>query len=101
MGEFTKIEWATHTFNPWVGCSKVSPACAHCYAEGWAKRSGLVQWGDGAERRRTSESNWRQPLKWNKVAKDAGVRGRVFCASLADVFEDRIELAPWRGELFN
>lgn len=51
--ENTKIEWATHTFNPWIGCTKVSPGCAHCYAEGWAKRSGQVAWGPGQPRRRT------------------------------------------------
>ena len=96
----TKIEWADFTFNPWVGCSKVSLACAHCYAEGWAKRSGLVEWGNSAKRRRTSEANWRKPLTWNKEAKKAGERWSVFCASLADVFEDREELEPWREELF-
>ena len=100
MGEQTAISWTDHTFNPWLGCSKVSPACQHCYAEAWAKRSGLVKWGDSAERRRTSASYWRQPLKWNKEALIAGVRRRVFCASLADVFEDRDELIPWRKDLF-
>lgn len=96
----TKIEWADFTFNPWLGCSKVSPACRSCYAEAWAKRSGLVQWGDQAERRRTSESNWRQPLKWNREAEQAGERRRVFCASLADVFEDHPTIMPgWRADL--
>jgi protein gp37 len=110
MGQ-TKIEWTSYTrtdgrivpgytFNPWLGCSKVSPACRSCYAEAWAKRSGLVQWGDNAERRRTSESNWRQPLKWNKEAQRAGERRRVFCASLADVFEDHPTIMPgWRADL--
>lgn len=101
MGEFTKIEWADKTFNPWVGCTKVSEACRNCYAESWAKRSGLVKWGADAERRRTSESNWRQPLKWNREALAAGERRRVFCASLADVFEGREELEPWRKDLFD
>lgn len=96
----TKIEWADYTFNPWLGCSKVSPACKNCYAESWAKRSGLVGWGDQAKRRRTSEANWREPLKWNREAAKAGERLRVFCASLADVFEDRPELCAWRYELF-
>src|SRR5579864_842018 len=77
MAEATKIEWCDHTFNPWVGCTKVSAACDNCYAEGWAKRSGMVQWGDHP-RRRTSENYWRQPLKWNRVAKRDGVRRRVF-----------------------
>ena len=101
MGANSKIEWTHHTFNPWVGCTKISPACAHCYAEAWAKRSGLVQWGDQAERRHTSLANWGQPRKWNENARREGVRRRVFCASLADVFEDRAELIPWRTELFN
>jgi protein gp37 len=107
----TKIEWTAYrkpdgsivsgyTFNPWLGCSKVSSACANCYAEAWAKRSGLVRWGGGAERRRTSDEYWGQPRKWNKAAEKAGERRRVFCASLADVFEDRPELVEWREELF-
>jgi len=96
----TKIEWATYTFNPWLGCTKVSPACTHCYAESWAKRSGLVQWGDNP-RRKTTDQYWRQPLKWNELAKSATVRPRVFCASLADVFETNEEVAPWRKEFFN
>ena len=33
MSENTKIEWATHSWNPWRGCTKVSPGCANCYAE--------------------------------------------------------------------
>lgn len=100
MGDNTKIEWTHHTFNPWVGCTKVSPACDHCYAEGWAKRSGMVQWGPHAERRRTSESNWRQPLKWNAEAERLGVRYRVFCSSLADVFDNAVP-TEWRYDLFN
>lgn len=98
MAENSKIEWTHHTFNPWVGCTKVSPACDHCYAEGWAKRSGMVQWGPHADRRRTSESNWRQPIKWNAEAERLGVRYRVFCSSLADVFDNAVPV-QWRIEL--
>lgn len=99
MGENTKIEWAHHTFNPWYGCQKVGPGCDHCYAEGWAKRSGLVQWGPGTERRRSSTANWRQPLKWNRDAEASGARPRVFCASLADVFDNQVP-PEWRADLF-
>lgn len=95
MGEFSKIEWCDHTFNPWVGCTKISPGCDHCYAEGWAKRSGLVKWGE--LRRRTSEANWRQPLKWHAAVPD-GQRARVFCASLADVFDTEVP-DEWRYDL--
>lgn len=94
MGENTKIEWADHTFNPWVGCAKVSPACTNCYAEGWAKRTGQSGLWRG-ERRRTSAANWRKPLKWNRETPGA----RVFCSSLADVFEERDDLIEWRWDL--
>lgn len=76
MAENTKIEWCDHTFNPWVGCTKVSPACDHCYAESWAKRTGQSGLWAG-ERRRTSPANWRMPLKWNRQAEADGVRRQV------------------------
>lgn len=99
MGADTKIEWADHTFNPWVGCTKVSAACDHCYAEGWAKRTGHPELWDG-DRRRTTAGNWRQPLKWAKAARAAGTRPRVFCASLADVFDNQVP-AEWRADLWD
>ncbi|MGJ4855563.1 phage Gp37/Gp68 family protein [Labrys sp. La1] len=98
MGENTKIEWAHHTFNPWVGCTKVSFACDNCYAEGWAKRTGQSDLWQG-NRRRTADANWRQPLKWNRQAEAKGVRYRVFCASLADVFDNQVP-EIWRSDLF-
>lgn len=97
MAENSAIEWTTHTFNPWVGCTKVSPGCDHCYAEGWAKRSGMVTWG--ADRRRTSAANWRKPLKWSAAVRDTDPRPRVFCASLADVFDNEVP-DEWREDLF-
>jgi protein gp37 len=104
MAENTKIEWATHTWNPVVGCQKVSPGCDHCYAESWAKRSGIVQWGPHAGRRRTSSASWKQPHKWNAdhVAffRKHGHRQRVFCASLADVFDNRWE-RQWRVDMWS
>ncbi|WP_276200089.1 phage Gp37/Gp68 family protein [Chelatococcus sp. XZ-Ab1] len=98
MASNTKIEWAHHTFNPWVGCTAVSPACDHCYAESWAKRTGQAHLWKG-DRRRTSEANWRLPLKWNRQAEAAGIRFRVFCASLADVFDNQVPQI-WRSDLF-
>jgi protein gp37 len=98
VAENSKIEWTDHTFNPWVGCTKVSPACDHCYAEGWAKRTGQAGLWNG-ERRRTSAANWRLPYKWNNAAPLSGPRPRVFCASLADVFDN--QAAPeWRRDLW-
>ncbi len=98
MGKDSAIEWTHHSFNPWVGCTKVSSACDHCYAESWAKRAGSPELWTG-DRRRTSAANWRQPLKWNREAEAAGVRARVFCASLADVFDNRVP-AEWRVDLW-
>lgn len=69
MGKITSVNYANATFSPWYGCAKVSPGCAHCSAERWAKRSGMVEWGPGKPRRLASEAKWRGPLKWNKEAK--------------------------------
>lgn len=100
--ENTKISWCHHTFNPWMGCTKVSTGCDHCYAETLMDtRWGKVQWGPAGSRVRTSSSYWQKPRAWNTRAKKTGRRERVFCASLADVFEDREELVPWRDDLFN
>ena len=100
MGKSTNIEWCDHTWNPWLGCTKVSPGCTHCYAENLMDtRWKRVTWGRGNPRQRTSETNWRQPLVWDRAAKEAGERRKVFCASLADVFDPE---APdeWRRDLF-
>lgn len=103
MGQVTGIEWCHHTFNPWRGCTKVSPGCAHCYAETQSKRNPKVlgTWGPDGVRSMASESYWRLPVKWDAEAKAEGVRKRVFCASLADVFEDRPELEAPRQRLFD
>jgi protein gp37 len=100
MGENSKIEWTDHTFNPWIGCVKVSAGCKNCYAEALDNRWGNDRWGPGSKRERTSESNWRKPLAWNKKARAKGRRDRVFCASMADVFEDHPQLPPWQRDLW-
>lgn len=125
--QHSKIEWCDHTFNPWMGCTKVSVGCQFCYAEELMDhRYHKVQWGPQGERKRTSAAMWRQPLRWKspfyqcahcgwrghdfeslsmvkcphcgQMALQAA-RARVFCASLADVFEERAELEPWRVDL--
>ncbi|RKR46261.1 phage Gp37/Gp68 family protein [Paraburkholderia sp. BL17N1] len=107
MSENSKIEWTDHTFNPWEGCQKVGPGCDHCYAETRNARYGggvAINWGPGASRRRTSKANWRKPLQWNANHADFfaehGRRQRVFCASLADVFDNAID-PRWRADLFD
>ncbi len=104
--ENSKIEWTHHTFNPWIGCTRVSPGCVNCYAETlMADRYKKVKWGPQGTRVRTSTDYWKQPHKWNREAAAAGERRRVFCASLADVFEYKKdqsrEMHQWRSELFS
>jgi protein gp37 len=127
MAERSNIEWCDATFNPWIGCTKVSPACDHCYAErDFDLRLHVVQWGAGQARKRTGDDNWKKPGKWNAKpfyecevcglrtdnpmrAQCKGphrsqhmwkpARRRVFCASLADVFDNEVP-AEWRAELF-
>ena len=102
--ENSKIEWTDHTFNPWIGCQKVSAGCDHCYAEALMDlRYRKVKWGPHGVRRRTSEQNWKMPLKWHDQAEEFkemhGRRPRVFCASLADVFDNKAD-PVWREDLF-
>jgi protein gp37 len=112
MGE-TTIEWTAtigpdgvsrkgFTFNPWIGCQKVSPGCDHCYAEAMmADRYGRVVWGPHGDRSRTSPQNWNKPRAWDRAAAATGVRAKVFCASLADVFDNHRSVLPvWRSSLW-
>lgn len=103
MAEFSKIEWTDHTFNPWTGCTNVSAGCDHCYAEAWSKRSGHVKWGNNP-RKRTTEAYWKAPLIWqsraDQFAAQHGRRQRVFCASLADVFDNQAD-KTWRDDLWD
>lgn len=104
MSENSKIEWTDHTFNPWIGCTKVSPGCDHCYAErDMAGRLKVVQWGPHGARVRTKPANWAKPMAWNRRHDEFfaqhGRRQRVFCASLADVFDNAVDPA-WRADLF-
>lgn len=97
----SSIEWCHHSFNPWEGCAKVSPGCKNCYAEERNNRfHGGKHWGVDAPRLMRSEAYWREPLRWQRSAAERGVRERVFCASLADVFEDRADLIEPRARLF-
>lgn len=127
MSSETKIEWCDSTFNPWEGCTKVSPGCDHCYAEARNTRFGggeAANWGQGAPRRRTSAANWRKPLAWNKrpfycccncewrgeTLRDdmcpacgcipAETRRRVFCASLADWLDNEAPI-EWLVDLLD
>ena len=98
MAETTEISWAHSTFNPWIGCTRVSPGCDHCYAATLMdERYGRVKWGAGETRQRTK--TWDQPRRWNKLAAASGKPWRVFCASLADVFDNEVP-DQWRTDLW-
>jgi protein gp37 len=105
MAEKSAISWCRSTFNPWIGCTKVGPGCDHCYAAvSTPARTFGIKWGPGEPRKRTSIHNWNQPLKWNRLAPDSEFAGRkgfwpVFCASLADVFDNEVP-DEWRRDLF-
>lgn len=108
MAETTAIGWTDHTFNPWWGCVKISPACDSCYAERDAHRYGFADgggngpelWGPGSERRHLSDKTWNGPRKWDREAAAAGRKALVFCASMADVFEARDDLDADRARLW-
>lgn len=103
MAELTTIGWTDHTFNPWWGCLKISPACEHCYACDQANRFGHAVWGlaSNTQRRTFGEAHWKMPLKWNTRAAVEGRRFRVSCASMADVFEDHAQLPPLRARVWD
>jgi protein gp37 len=94
------IAWTDDTFNPWWGCEKVSAGCQLCYADTMSRRFGHQIWGKDAPRRFLSDANWGRPVKWNDEAIRTGVPRRVFCASMADVFEDRRDLDASRERLW-
>jgi protein gp37 len=97
MGENSNIAWTNHSFNPWIGCTKVGPGCEACYAESnnarYTADHVAPNWGPGAPRRRTAAANWAKVLKWDRDARLSGVRPWVFCASLADVFDNEVDAA--------
>lgn len=104
MGEATKIAWTDHTFNPWLGCAKVSAGCRNCYAEQLVeKRMGLRRWGNSPRVR--TKGPWREVPQWHAQSaaevKGGRRRRRVFCASLADVFEDAPGLDEIRADLWH
>lgn len=102
MGEKTKISWADHTFNTHEGCEKISPGCKNCYAaemNRWLRKG--ENWEPGGPRRFFGDAHWANPLRWNEAAKRDGVRRRVFCASIGDIFEDRRDLDDVRERLWN
>lgn len=90
MGENSPIEWTDHTLNFWMGCRHVSAGCANCYMFTDMRRYDR----DPAAITRTK--TWGDPLKWNRKAKAAGVRKRVFTCSWSDFFIE--EADAWRDE---
>jgi len=119
MAAGSGISWCDATFNPLIGCTKVSAGCKNCYAErDFDRRKGFAEWGNDGSRVMTSRSNWNHLLKWDRMAAAGGCLGclkyppesgrcetcggtgqlnrrqTVFVASLADVCED------WDGPIY-
>ena len=101
MGNATTIAWTHYTFNPWWGCTRVSPGCQHCYAAAFSHRLGLDVWGPQAGRRTFDDRHWDEPLRWSRRRAAGDERHLVFCASMADVFEDRRDLDSARFRLWD
>lgn len=98
MAENSKIEWCVHTWNPWIGCTQVSPACDRCYAMVMMDhRYGTVKWGAGEDRKRTAPANWKMPFRWNRAADAAGRVDTVFCLSLGDIWDNEVD-PLWRSQ---
>jgi protein gp37 len=97
MGENSKIEWTRHTWNPWIGCTRVGPPCDHCYAEQLMDaRYGRVRWGAGEDRVRTAAATWALPFRWDRAAAIEGRRHSVFCLSLGDIWDNEVD-PQWRN----
>lgn len=92
--ENTAIEYTTHTWSPWYGCTRISSGCQNCFAERWAKRFGIVQWGKGKPRRLASIEQWRKPLDWNERTPGASV-----LIDLCDPFDPDVD-KNWREQMF-
>jgi protein gp37 len=101
MGAKTGIAWCDATFNPWWGCTKVSPGCANCYAEALSKRYGHDVWGPTAGRRVFDDRHWLEPEQWNRAAANAGVQRRVFCGSMCDFLEENPLIDGQRERLWD
>ena len=93
MAARTSIAWTDRTFNPWWGCTRISPGCDRCYAAAFDHRIGGAHWGAGQARRYFGDAHWAEPLRWNRAAERTGTPTLVFCASMADVFDNEIDQA--------
>mgnify|MGYP001593748574 CR=1 FL=1 len=84
MSDHSAIQWTEATWNPWHGCHKISPGCAHCYMF-----SEKVRYGQEPNIVVRSKTTRYAPLKW-------GEPKMVFTCSWSDWFIE--EADEWRGE---
>lgn len=84
MGDKTKIVWTDATWNPVVGCTKVSPGCNHCYADAIATRfAGTDAYPNGFAVTLKAHK-LHQPVKWTRGRK-------IFVNSMSDLFHDEVD----------
>lgn len=105
MAETTGIEWADATANFWIGCTKLSPACAHCYAEAdWDLRKHRVEWGPHGDRSPVKAG----AIVVRKIHRQAtafiaenGRNPRIFVNSLSDFADNHKSIKPeWREQVW-
>lgn len=101
MGVDSAIAWTTSTWNPVVGCSRVSTGCLHCYAERmvhrfsgpWGRWQGLTGRSDSGPRWtgkvRLHEERLDLPLRWHAGTGERGPR-RIFVCSMGDLFHPEV-----------
>ena len=100
MGVNSGISWTHNTWNPWMGCDKVAPECAHCYIFYQIRKMRNPETGEfrqpWGEIFRTSENLWKNPLRWERKAAKRGKAVRVFTCSESDFFHQGAD--EWRPE---
>jgi protein gp37 len=85
MSDRSPIEWTDATWNPVRGCTKISPGCAHCYAETFAERfRGVADhpYEQGFDLRLVPEK-LEEPLRWRRPR-------MIFVNSMSDLFQDGV-----------
>ena len=95
MGKTSTIEWTDSTYNPWTGCSKVSPGCQNCYAERITVRWG----GNFGKLRVASEKKFYEPMTWGPLREPTWPgfpARRIFTCSMSDFFHRDADI--WRDQ---
>jgi protein gp37 len=94
MAESSAISWTMATWNPWLGCDRVSPLCSKCYIDRVIRKLGREPWGE-VYRTKT----WGEPVRWQRKHAVANDALRVFTCSLSDFFHVKADI--WRDDAWD